>query len=185
MILSKTIFSITTNTLSLIFVFQRVVLLIISCILFFYFNYTYTKKNYQNHFSQKKSLPYLLGFSYVERFPIRVLLMSLMFGTVIFGLIVIASVPSNLVKFVDSYTSQGLFGYNYIVVSNPIKSFGDSQELYVHEGIIHPSKVNVAMLDSELVVFVDDTFLETVELPFEGNPQWREELKKTWICYLR
>lgn len=177
MILSKTIFSITTNTLSLIFVFQRVVLLIISCILFFTSIIPILKKLSKSFFS-KKSLPYLLGFSYVERFPIRVLLMSLMFGTVIFGLIVIASVPSNLVKFVDSYTSQGLFGYNYIVVSNPIKSFGDSQELYVHEGIIHPSKVNVAMLDSELVVFVDDTFLETVELPFEGNPQWREELKK-------
>src|SRR5690606_29727874 len=97
MILSKTIFSITTNTLSLIFVFQRVVLLIISCILFFTSIIPILKKLSKSFFS-KKSLPYLLGFSYVERFPIRVLLMSLMFGTVIFGLIVIASVPSNLVK---------------------------------------------------------------------------------------
>jgi putative ABC transport system permease protein len=180
MILSKTIFSITTNTLSLNFVFQRVALLVISCILFFTSIIPILKRLSKTFFS-KRSLPYLLGFSYVERFPIRVLLLSLMFGTVIFGLIVIASVPSNLVKFVDSYTSQGLFGYNYIVVSNPIKNFGESQEIYVHEGINHPSKVNVAMLDSDLIVFVDDTFLETVSLPFEGNPKWREELKKPGV----
>lgn len=101
-----------------------------------------------------------------------------MFGTVIFGIIVIASVPSNLVKFADSYTNEGLFGYNFVVVSNPFKNGNDTQDILVHDGINRPSRVNVALLNSELIVFVDDSFLETVELPFEENNQWREDLKK-------
>jgi len=176
-ILSKTIFDVAKNSFSFNFIFQRIALLVVSSILFFTSIIPILKK-LSKSFSAKKSLPYLLGFSYVERFPLRVLLLSLMFGTVIFGIIVIASVPSNLVKFVDSYTNEGLFGYNFVVVSNPFKNGNDTQDILVHDGINRPSRVNVALLNSELIVFVDDSFLETVELPFEENNQWREDLKK-------
>lgn len=177
MLFSKTLFSLSSNPLSFNFIFQRAVLFAVISILFFTSIIPILKK-LTKLFVSKNSLPILLGFSYIERFPIKILMLSLMFGIVIFGLIVIASIPSNLVKFVDSITEEGLFGYNYVVVSNPFKNLFASQDIEVYDGIQNPSTVQAALLDSELIVFVDDTFLESAAIPSESYTDWREQLKE-------
>jgi len=183
MILTKTYFSLSSGELAFNFVVQRAFLLIFIVILFFT-SIIPILKRFSKVFSSKKSVPFLLGLSYVERFPVRVLMLSLMFGIIIFGLIVISSIPMNLVKFVNTSTQEGLFGYNFLVVSNPIKNLFFSDDIEVYEGIEKPTKVQVGMLDSQIIAFVDNTFLESAIIPEESVTEWREKLKsKNTVLY--
>ncbi|HBT51445.1 MAG TPA: hypothetical protein DEA49_04955 [Petrotoga sp.] len=185
MILSKTYFSLSSGVLAFNFIFQRAFLFGVIVVLFFT-SVIPILKRFSKVFSSKKSVPFLLGFSYVERFPVRVLMLSLMFGIIIFGLIVISSIPTNLVKFIDTSTSDGLFGYNFLVVSNPIKNLFFSDDIEVCDGIEKPTKVQVAMLDSQIIAFVDNTFLESAIIPSESVTDWREELKnKNAVLYAK
>lgn len=183
MILSKTSFNLSSRALTFNFIFQRAFLFGFIVVLFFT-SIIPILKRFSKVFSSKKSVPFLLGFSYVERFPVRVLMLSLMFGIIIFGLIVISSIPANLVKFVDTSMQEGLFGYNFLVVSNPIKNLFFSDNIAVYEGIEKPTKVQVALLNSQIIAFVDNTFLESAIIPSESVTDWREELKiKNTVLY--
>lgn len=182
-IMSRTVFSFDSQILTFNLIFQRALLFIFIVIIFFTSIIPILKK-VSKLFSSKKSVSFLLGFSFLERFPVRILLLSMMFGIVIFGLIVIVSIPTNLIKFIDNTTQEGLFGFNFLVVSNPFKNLFLTQDLPVNEKINNPSKVQVAMLNSQVIAFVDDSFLEYSVIPSEVQKDWREDLKeKNTVIY--
>ncbi|RKX37167.1 MAG: hypothetical protein DRP19_02085 [Thermotogae bacterium] len=122
-----------------------------------------------------------LGLTYVERFPRRSILIGIMFSLIIFVMVILTCVSFNVTTFLKEKTRTGLFGYDFLVMGNPLK-LAFQNELPVNEKLITPAKASVAKFESnsssEAIIFVDDSFLENVVVSFEGSKEWRQLLKE-------
>lgn len=124
----------------------------------------------------RRSVSAYLALSYVERHRRNTFIIASMFSLIIFVMLLVLVVPYNIERFVRKKLETGLFGYNFMVIVNPLKLVLGSGELNIAEGLKGPSKVYVAEFNGEPIAFVDEAFLQHAVVPIEKNTEWRQRL---------
>ncbi|MDI3516573.1 MAG: putative transport system permease protein [Thermotogota bacterium] len=117
-----------------------------------------------------------LALSYVERNRRNTFIIASMFSLIIFVMILVLVMPYNIERFVREKLETGLFGYDFMIITNPLKLVFGSGKLDVAEELRNPSKVYVAEVEGEPIAFVDEDFLEHAVVPVETTPEWRKEI---------
>ncbi|MGB9922600.1 MAG: FtsX-like permease family protein [Pseudothermotoga sp.] len=117
-----------------------------------------------------------IALSYVERNIKNSFVIASMFSLIVFVMTLVVTVPHNIQNFVQSRLERGLFGYNFMVVRNPLKLIFSKSELEISENLTSYSRIYVAEFENDLIAFVDENFLKSALVPFEINKQWRERL---------
>jgi len=117
-----------------------------------------------------------LALSYVERHRRNTFIIASMFSLIIFVMLLVLVMPYNIERFVRSKLETGLFGYDFMVIVNPLKLVFRSGELDIAEGLQSPSKVYVAEFNGEPAAFVDEAFLQHAVVPIEKSTEWRRRL---------
>lgn len=127
-------------------------------------------------FSAKRSVSSFIALSYVERNLKSTFLVALMFSLIVFVMIIVMVVPHNVERFIKDRLETGLFGYNFMVVYNPLKLVFSRGEIDIVEGLNQPCKVYIAQFNEDLIAFVDENFLQMANVPLETNKDWRKRL---------
>lgn len=73
------------------------------------------------------------GFAYVSANPKKATLNMMIFGIMIFGMVVTMTVPYNIMSFVSEKVSDGFLGYDFAVIVNPIKNMLNIREMSMSE----------------------------------------------------
>lgn len=73
------------------------------------------------------------GFAYISANPKKATLNMMIFGIMIFGMVVTMTVPYNIMGFVSEKVSDGFLGYDFAVIVNPIKSILNIKEFSMDE----------------------------------------------------
>lgn len=136
----------------------------------------------------KRSVSSFIAFSYVERNIRNSFIIASMFSLIVFVMTLVVTIPFNVQKFVRNRLESGLFGYDFMVIRNPLKLIFSKSELEVAESLTSYSRVYIAEFENDLIAFVDENFLQKAMVLFETNEQWREKLLepgKAIVGYLR
>lgn len=116
------------------------------------------------------NLPILMGFSYVSRLPTRGVLLVISFSILIFSTTVLNLISVNIEKFVTEKLKDGIFGFNFLVIKNPMKFLLRGVDIPKHEKLSSPVKVQLFTLKTEkgekVVAFVSDNFFTDSSLKF-------------------
>lgn len=125
------------------------------------------------------SVSVYLALSYVERHGRDSFISASMFSLIVFMMLLITVVPYNIERFVRTKLETGLFGYDFMVVVNPLKLvFASNGGLDIVEGLDNPSRICVAEFNGEPMAFVDKAFLQHAVVSIETNTKWRQRLLK-------
>lgn len=124
----------------------------------------------------KTSVSSFIALSYVERNLRNSFIIASMFSLIVFVMTIVVTVPHNVQNFVQDRLKNGLFGYDFMVVRNPLKLIFSRSEIEVAEGLTSHSRVYIAEFENDLIAFVDENFLKSALVPFETNEEWRERL---------
>jgi len=116
------------------------------------------------------NLPILMGFSYVSRLPTRGVLLVISFSILIFSITVLNLISVNIEKFVTEKLKDGVFGFNFLVIKNPMKLLLKGVDIPGHEKLSSPVKVLLFTLKTDqgekVVAFVSDNFFTDSSLRF-------------------
>ncbi|MFN3283409.1 MAG: ABC transporter permease, partial [Pseudothermotoga sp.] len=111
-----------------------------------------------------------------------------MFSLIVFVMTLVVTIPYNVQNFVQNRLESGLFGYDFMVIRNPLKLIFSKSELEIADSLNSYSRIYIAEFENDLIAFVDESFLQKASLPFETNERWREKLLepgKAIVGYLR
>ncbi|AEH51438.1 ABC transporter permease [Pseudothermotoga thermarum] len=133
-------------------------------------------RRFLSKFVGKASVSSFIALSYVERNWKNSFIIASMFSLIVFVMTLVITVHSNVQRFVKQRMENGLFGYDFIVIRNPLKLIFSKSEIEICNGILSYSRVYVAEFENDLIVFVDENFLKQALVPFETDPRWREKL---------
>ncbi|PLV56823.1 ABC transporter permease [Thermotoga sp. SG1] len=121
-------------------------------------------KNVLDRMVSEGNLPLLIGLSYVQRFPRKGMMISLTFALLIFTSTVFNILSASADRFVKEKVKNGLFGYNFLVLENPFRSFLSKSSIPAHEKLELPSRAYLYILrigeTDRLIAYVDYSFLE-------------------------
>ncbi|MEN3008038.1 FtsX-like permease family protein [Pseudothermotoga sp.] len=129
-----------------------------------------------SRFSHKKSVSIFLALSYVERNLRSASVVAVMFGLIVFVMIIVITIPYNVERLIEDKFKTGLFGYNFMVIYNPLKLVFLKEEIDITKDLNEPARVYIAQFEDDLIAFVDENFLKTATVPIETNKKWRERL---------
>ncbi|MEJ5230354.1 MAG: FtsX-like permease family protein [Pseudothermotoga sp.] len=124
----------------------------------------------------KSSVSAFIALSYVERRRRNTLVISSMFSLLLFVMVLVMCIPYNMQKFVREKLQTGLFGYDFMVIYNPLKLVFVKGELEVAEGLKSPARVYVGQMNDDVIAFVDSAFLQNAIVPIETSTDWRNQL---------
>lgn len=124
----------------------------------------------------RRSVSSFIALSYVERNLRNSFIIASMFSLIVFVMILVVTIPHNVQNFVQDRLKNGLFGYDFMVVRNPLKLIFSRSEIEVAEGLTSYSRIYVAEFENDMIAFVDESFLQNALVPFETNKRWRERL---------
>lgn len=125
---------------------------------------------------KKGSVSTFIALSYVERNRKNTFIIASMFSLIVFMMTLVLVVPYNMEKFVLERMKTGLFGYDLMVIYNPLKLVLSKGEPDLSKDLQNPSKIYVAQFNDDLIAFVDDNFLKDAVVSIETNKRWREQL---------
>lgn len=125
------------------------------------------------------SVSTFVALSYVQRNKRNSFIIALMFSLIVFVVILTLVIPYNLRMFVSEQLEMGIFGYNFMVVQNPLKLIFTRTELEIAEGIEKYARVYVAQLNNDQIAFVDENFLRDALVKSIKNNEWRKILLET------
>lgn len=74
-------------------------------------------------FEKFKSIHIVLAISYIEKYKKRNFIIFVVYSITLILILVSAIVPTSISKYIESKKEEGAFGYNFIIIENPIKSF--------------------------------------------------------------
>lgn len=124
----------------------------------------------------RSSVSAFIALSYVERRRRSTFVISSMFSLLLFVMVLVLCIPHNMESFIREKLRSGLFGYNFMVITNPLKLIFTRSEPEVAEGLKNPARVYVGQLNNDVIAFVDPSFLQTAIVPIEKNSEWRTKL---------
>jgi len=133
-----------------------------------------------------KNVPLVLALSYIEKHKMRNFTIFVIYSVTLVLILVSAIIPYSINKFIDSKKQEGAFGYNFIVVENPIKSFFGSYK-YLNDATFtanFDALVPIQLVqgqvgnDKEKYTFIisDSEILKNLKLP---SDKVMKELQKT------
>lgn len=76
------------------------------------------------------------GFSYVSANPKKTSFNMMIFGIMVFGMVVTLTVPYNIFGFISQKISNGFLGYDFAIVVNPIKNILNLREINIKDSEI-------------------------------------------------
>ncbi len=124
----------------------------------------------------RTSVSSFIALSYVERNRRNSFVIASMFSLIVFVMILVITVPTNVQRFVRSKLENGLFGYDFMVIRNPLKLILSRSEIEIADGVTGYSRVYIAEFEEDLIAFVDENFLQNASIPLEMDEEWRREL---------
>lgn len=74
-------------------------------------------------FERVKSVPTILALAYIEKYKTRNFAMFLIYSVTLILILISAVVPHSIAEYIVSKKNEGAFGYNFIIIENPIKTF--------------------------------------------------------------
>lgn len=74
-------------------------------------------------FERFKSIPTILAISYIEKYKNRNFAMFIVYSVTLILILVSAIIPTSISRYIESKKEEGAFGYNFIIIENPIKTF--------------------------------------------------------------
>ena len=133
-----------------------------------------------------KNVPLVLALSYIDKHKMRNFTIFVIYSVTLVLILVSAIIPYSINKFVDSKKQEGAFGYNFIIVENPIKSFFGSYK-YLNDATFtanFDTLVPIQLVegqvgnDKEKYTFIisDSEILKNLKLP---SDKIMKELQKT------
>jgi len=122
------------------------------------------------------SVSTFVALSYVQRNKRNSFIIALMFSLIVFVVILTLVVPYNVERFVNEQLETGIFGYNFMVIQNPLKLIFTGADLEIAEGIEKHARVYVAQLNNDPVAFVDENFLKDAMVKSIKSNEWRKIL---------
>ncbi|PLV59406.1 FtsX-like permease family protein [Thermotoga sp. KOL6] len=146
-------------------IFLGITLLTFSIVLF--------SRKILEHLVSNGNLPLLIGFSYVQRFPKKGITIALTFAFLIFSVTIFDILSASADLFVEKKIKSGLFGYNFLVLENPFKSFLGNVSIPVHEELKDPSMAYLYLFKTNFgektIAFVDEQFLKGSNLKLSAG----------------
>lgn len=127
-------------------------------------------------FFARRSVSSFIALSYVERNLKSTFSVAVMFSLIVFVMIIVMTVPHNVERFIRDRLETGLFGYDFMVIYNPLKLVFSKGEIDIAEELNRACKVYIAQFEDDLITFVDENFLQTAIVPIETNKEWRKRL---------
>ncbi|WP_448523075.1 ABC transporter permease, partial [Pseudothermotoga sp.] len=124
----------------------------------------------------EKSLSTFIALSYVQRNKRNSFIIALMFSLIVFVVILTLVVPYNVQRFAKEQLETGIFGYNFMVMQNPLKLLFSRGELPLAEGIESYTRIYMAQLNNDPIFFVDQNFLQDAKVKGLRNESWRKAL---------
>jgi len=77
----------------------------------------------KSFFEKFKSIPVVLALSYIEKHKMRNFAMFVIYSVTLILILVSAIIPTSISEYINEKKDEGAFGYNFIIIENPIKSF--------------------------------------------------------------
>lgn len=74
-------------------------------------------------FERFKSVSTILAISYIEKYKNRNFSIFIVYSVTLILILVSAIIPTSISKYIESKKEEGAFGYNFIIIENPIKTF--------------------------------------------------------------
>jgi len=124
----------------------------------------------------ENSLSTFIALSYVQRNKKNSFIIALMFSLIVFVVILTLVVPYNVRRFAKEQLETGIFGYNFMVMQNPLKLLFSRSELEIAEGIKFYARIYMAQFNNEPIFFVDDNFVRNAVVKAPKNDNWRKAL---------
>jgi len=156
-------------------ILQRALVLFVSSWMIFFSLLNPLRKLFSKSLS-RSSVSAFIAVSYVERHRRNTLVISSMFSLLLFVMILVLCIPYNMQRFVKERLQTGLFGYDFMVIYNPLKLIFARGEIEVAEGLKDPARVYVGQMNDDLIAFADSSFLKSAVIPVEKNTEWRKDL---------
>ena len=79
------------------------------------------------------------GFAYISANPRKTSFNMMIFGIMIFGMVVTMTVPHNIMNFISKKIDDGFLGYDFAVIVNPIKNALNFREININESKLNES----------------------------------------------
>ncbi|MCX7653382.1 MAG: FtsX-like permease family protein [Fervidobacterium sp.] len=70
-----------------------------------------------------KSIPTILAISYIEKHKNRNFAIFIVYSVTLILILISAVIPTSISKYIESKKDEGAFGYNFIIIENPLKTF--------------------------------------------------------------
>ncbi|MGC8954468.1 MAG: ABC transporter permease [Fervidobacterium sp.] len=137
-------------------------------------------------FERIKNIPFTLAVSYIEKYKNRNFAIFVVYTVTLILILVSAIIPTSISKYIEAKKEEGAFGYNFIIIENPIKSFFGSYKYLNDEEfskkfeVIAPIQLVEATKPGERrkysIILADERVIEKLTLPSE---KLMRELKRT------
>ncbi|MGB9795626.1 FtsX-like permease family protein [Fervidobacterium gondwanense] len=131
----------------------------------------------KSFFERIKSVPVVLALSYIDRHKMRNFTMFVIYSVTLILILISAIVPTSISEYIASKKEEGAFGYNFIIIENPIKTFfgsykylNDASFTAYFENLVPVQLVEASFLDKkEKYTFIvsDERIFKNLVLPNE------------------
>ncbi|WP_448374628.1 FtsX-like permease family protein [Fervidobacterium sp.] len=74
-------------------------------------------------FERFKSVPVVLALSYIDKHKTRNFAMFVIYSVTLILILVSAIIPTSISEYIRERKEEGAFGYNFIIIENPLKTF--------------------------------------------------------------
>lgn len=139
----------------------------------------------KSFFERFKNIPVILSIAYIERYKNRNFAMFVIYSVTLILILVSAIVPYSISRYIESKKEEGAFGYNFIIIENPLKTFFGSYKYMNDENFtskfetIVPVQLVEGSFPNEKTKYVfiltSEKVIEKLNLPSENL---MKELKK-------
>ncbi|MFN6991195.1 MAG: ABC transporter permease, partial [Fervidobacterium sp.] len=142
-------------------------------------------------FEKFKSIPVLLSIAYIERHKNRNFAMFMVYSVTLILILVSAIVPYSISRYIEGRKEEGAFGYDFIIIENPLKTFFGSYKYLEDDSFISKfeSLVPVQLVegkfpnDNNTYVFIltNERVLDKLVLPSEKLMKQLKEIESSKI----
>ncbi|MGC9772477.1 ABC transporter permease [Fervidobacterium islandicum] len=128
-------------------------------------------------FERFKSLPVVLALSYIDRHKMRNFTLFVIYSVTLILILVSAIVPTSISEYINERKNEGAFGYNFIIIENPLKTFfgsykylNDEQFVSKFEALVPIQLVQASFPEDKAkytIIVSDERIFKYLKLPNE------------------
>lgn len=136
-------------------------------------------------FERFKNVSVVLALSYIDKHKMRNFAMFVIYAVTLILILVSAIVPTSISEYINERKEEGAFGYNFIIVENPIKTFfgsykylNDEEFVSKFEALVPIQLVQASFPEDKkkyTIIVSDERIFEYLKLP---NEKLMKEIKR-------